>query len=72
MSNKEIIDVNGPLIGEIEVPGDKSMTHRGIILGSLASGTSRIYKPLLGEDCLRTVEIFRRLGVDITVSLIYR
>lgn len=68
LSNKEIIDVNGPLIGEIEVPGDKSMTHRGIILGSLASGTSRIYKPLLGEDCLRTVEIFRRLGVDITVS----
>lgn len=68
LSNKEIIDVNGPLIGEIEVPGDKSMTHRGIILGSLASGTSHIYKPLLGEDCLRTVEIFRHLGVEITVS----
>ncbi|MGM0794159.1 3-phosphoshikimate 1-carboxyvinyltransferase [Staphylococcus cohnii] len=67
MVNSKTIDINGPLIGEIEVPGDKSMTHRAIILRSLASGRSTIYKPLLGEDCIRTVEIFRLLGVEIEI-----
>ncbi|PHK49228.1 3-phosphoshikimate 1-carboxyvinyltransferase [Staphylococcus edaphicus] len=68
MSKTKLVEINGPLVGEIEVPGDKSMTHRAIILGSLASGKSTIYKPLLGEDCLRTVEIFKLLGVQIEVS----
>ncbi|MDG0842472.1 3-phosphoshikimate 1-carboxyvinyltransferase [Staphylococcus equorum] len=68
MTNSKTIDINGPLVGEIEIPGDKSMTHRAIMLGSLASGTSTIYKPLLGEDCLNTVEIFQQLGVEITVG----
>ena len=67
MVNSKTIDINGPLIGEIEVPGDKSMTHRAIILSSLASGRSTIYKPLLGEDCIRTVENFRLLGVEIEI-----
>ncbi len=67
MVNSKTIDINGPLIEEIEVPGDKSMTHRAIILSSLASGRSTIYKPLLGEDCIRTVEIFRLLGVEIEI-----
>lgn len=67
MVNSKTIDINGPLIGDIEVPGDKSMTHRAIILSSLASGKSTIYKPLLGEDCIRTVEIFRLLGVEIEI-----
>lgn len=62
------IDLHGPLTGEITVPGDKSMTHRAIILGSLAEGESVIYQPLLGEDCLRTAEIFRLLGVSITIE----
>ena len=47
MNNSEIIN-NGPLKGEIEVPGDKSMTHRAIMLASLAKGISTIYEPLLG------------------------
>ncbi|SUM33116.1 3-phosphoshikimate 1-carboxyvinyltransferase [Staphylococcus gallinarum] len=68
MTNNETIAINGPLTGEIEVPGDKSMTHRAIMLASLATGKSTINKPLLGEDCLRTVEIFKKLGVDISVS----
>ena len=50
MNNSEIININGPLKGEIEVPGDKSMTHRAIMLASLAKGISTIYEPLLGED----------------------
>lgn len=45
MSNEQMIDIKGPLIGEIEVPGDKSMTHRAIMLASLATGQSTIYKP---------------------------
>lgn len=65
MVSEQIIDISGPLKGEIEVPGDKSMTHRAIMLASLAEGTSNIYKPLLGEDCRRTMDIFRLLGVDI-------
>ncbi|RIL71674.1 3-phosphoshikimate 1-carboxyvinyltransferase [Staphylococcus devriesei] len=68
MTNKQIIDIHGPLLGEIEVPGDKSMTHRAIMLSSLATGTSTIYKPLLGEDCQRTIDIFKLLGVDIHIE----
>lgn len=49
MTNSEVIDINGPLKGEIEVPGDKSMTHRAIMLASLATGQTTIYKPLLGR-----------------------
>lgn len=63
-----LIDIQAPLKGEIIVPGDKSMTHRAIILSSLAKGTSTIHQPLLGEDCLRTAEIFRLLGVSIDVQ----
>ena len=40
MVNEQIIDISGPLKGEIEVPGDKSMTHRAIMLASLAEGVS--------------------------------
>ncbi|MDF0077756.1 3-phosphoshikimate 1-carboxyvinyltransferase, partial [Staphylococcus pseudintermedius] len=50
------IMINGPLIGEASVPGDKSMTHRAIMLASLAQGHSVIHHPLLGEDCLRTAK----------------
>ena len=68
MANEQIIDIHGPLKGEIEVPGDKSMTHRAIMLSSLAKGKTVIHKPLLGEDCQRTAEIFKLLGVDITIT----
>lgn len=56
------------LTGEIKVPGDKSITHRAIILGSLSEGKMKIIDPLLGEDCLSTINIFRKLGVDIRVN----
>lgn len=60
--------INGPLIGEITVPGDKSMTHRAIMLASLAQGHSVIHQPLLGEDCLRTAKIFEKLGVKMDIT----
>ncbi|HGH5535813.1 TPA: 3-phosphoshikimate 1-carboxyvinyltransferase, partial [Staphylococcus pseudintermedius] len=62
------IMINGPLIGEGSVPGDKSMTHRAIMLASLAQGHSVIHHPLLGEDCLRTAKIFEKLGVKMDIT----
>jgi len=53
------------LRGEITIPGDKSISHRSIILSSLAEGTSKIYGLLEGEDCLATTEIFRNMGIKI-------
>jgi len=54
------------LKGEITVPGDKSMSHRAIMLASLAEGRSEISGLLEGEDCLATVEVFRKMGVSIS------
>ncbi len=55
-----------PLKGEIKVPGDKSITHRAIILGSIAHGETRVTGFLAAEDCLRTIVAFQNLGVEIT------
>ena len=56
-----------PLRGEITVPGDKSISHRAVMLGSIASGNTEITGFLPGADCLSTVDCFRRLGVQIDV-----
>lgn len=53
------------LIGSIEIPGDKSISHRAVILGSLAKGTTKISHFLDAEDCLRTIDAFRSMGVNI-------
>lgn len=53
------------LRGEVAVPGDKSISHRGIMLGSLALGTTRIRNFLQGADCLSTIDCFRRMGIEI-------
>src|SRR5690625_5960632 len=53
------------LTGKLQIPGDKSISHRSIMLGSIAKGTSVIHNFLNGEDCLHTIEIFRNFGVDI-------
>ena len=49
--------------GEIRVPGDKSITHRAMMLASIASGQSRLTGVLEGEDCLATKKVFEHLGV---------
>ena len=54
------------LRGEISVPGDKSISHRSIILASLAEGKSTISGLLEGEDCLATIEVFKKMGIDIS------
>lgn len=56
----------GGLSGEITVPGDKSISHRSIMLGSLAKGTTEVNGFLQGADCLSTIECFRKMGVEIT------
>ncbi len=55
----------GPLHGEIRVPGDKSISHRAIMLAALAEGTSRVTGFLEGEDTLATARAFARMGVRI-------
>jgi 3-phosphoshikimate 1-carboxyvinyltransferase len=56
---------SGPLAGRIRVPGDKSISHRALMLGSLAVGRTRIAGLLEGEDVLRTAEAMRRMGAGI-------
>lgn len=53
------------LQGEIQVPGDKSISHRAVMFGSLAQGTTEITGFLRGADCLSTISCFRRLGIEI-------
>lgn len=54
------------LCGEITVPGDKSISHRAVMFGSIARGTTEITNFLQGADCLATIQCFRKLGIDIT------
>ena len=54
-----------PLRGTLTVSGDKSISHRAIMLGSLATGTTEIEGFLPGEDCLSTIRCFRSMGVQI-------
>ena len=56
---------SGSLKGEIQVPGDKSISHRAVMLGSLAKGTTRITGFLQGADCLSTISCFEKMGVSI-------
>ena len=56
------------LHGTVSVPGDKSISHRSIMLGAIAKGESRITGFLMGEDCLSTIACFQKLGIDISVS----
>lgn len=60
------LQFNKPSLGgTIEVPGDKSISHRSIMFGALAEGTTTIRHFLKGEDCLSTIDCFRKLGVQI-------
>ncbi|WP_226579324.1 3-phosphoshikimate 1-carboxyvinyltransferase [Halobacillus litoralis] len=65
MADIELYPTKKSLQGEMVVPGDKSISHRSVIFASLAEGTSHIRNFLTGEDCLRTVEAFRLMGVHI-------
>lgn len=53
------------LRGEIRVPGDKSISHRGIMLGSLAEGDTHLHGFLEGADCLSSIACFQKMGIEI-------
>ncbi|MFP7493796.1 3-phosphoshikimate 1-carboxyvinyltransferase [Terribacillus saccharophilus] len=65
MTDIKLQSIDKGLHGSITVPGDKSISHRSIIFGSLATGRTTVRHFLDGEDCLRTIEAFRALGVSI-------
>lgn len=54
--------------GEVSVPGDKSISHRGVMLGALADGDTVIDGFLMGADCLSTIECFRALGIKTDIE----
>ena len=54
------------LAGTVEVPGDKSISHRAALLGALAEGVTEIHGYLEAEDCLRTIAAIQALGADVT------
>jgi 3-phosphoshikimate 1-carboxyvinyltransferase len=58
---------SGPLRGTITVPGDKSITHRAIILSALAEGESTIHNYCRGADCLHTAQAFAALGIPVEI-----
>ncbi|WP_418419476.1 3-phosphoshikimate 1-carboxyvinyltransferase [Blautia sp.] len=53
------------LRGTLTVPGDKSISHRAVMFGALAKGTTRITHFLEGADCLSTISCFRKMGIEI-------
>jgi cyclohexadieny/prephenate dehydrogenase / 3-phosphoshikimate 1-carboxyvinyltransferase len=60
-----IVQPGGALVGSLRVPGDKSISHRAIMLGSLAEGVTEVSGFLEGEDALATLQAFRDMGVVI-------
>jgi 3-phosphoshikimate 1-carboxyvinyltransferase len=57
---------SGPLTGQVRAPGDKSISHRALILGAVAAGTTEIEGLLEGDDVLRTADACAQLGADVT------
>lgn len=55
------------LRGQITVPGDKSISHRAVMLGAIAEGVTEIEGFLMAGDCLSTIDCFRKLGIDIQI-----
>ncbi len=53
------------LTGEVTIPGDKSISHRAIMFGSIADGITEVTNFLEGADCLSTISCFRKMGIDI-------
>lgn len=68
LANTSFLPLKKPIQGELNIPGDKSISHRAIMLGSLAKGKTVIKNFLDGEDCLHTIDIFRKMGVSIEQS----
>jgi len=68
MSEKVLQYDKPSLQGTLTIPGDKSVSHRSVMFGAIATGKTTVEGFLLGEDCLSTIDCFRKLGVDIDVE----
>lgn len=68
MKKINVMPAGAGLSGEINVPGDKSISHRAVMFGAIAKGTTTATNFLPGNDCLSTVSCFRNLGVNIETS----
>jgi 3-phosphoshikimate 1-carboxyvinyltransferase len=60
-----VIQPGGPLLGPASIPGDKSISHRALLLGAIASGTSYVQNSLTSADCLATLRAVRALGIQV-------
>ena len=63
-----VVNLNTGLHGELSVPGDKSISHRSVILSSISKGTSHIHHFLASDDCISTINAFRKMGVRIDLA----
>ena len=61
-----VVTPSGPLAGSPTIPGDKSISHRAVLLGAIANGTTRIRDILYGEDVQRTINIVRACGAEVS------
>ncbi|WP_285394744.1 3-phosphoshikimate 1-carboxyvinyltransferase [Lysinibacillus sp. fls2-241-R2A-57] len=68
MSEKVLQYDKPSLQGTLTIPGDKSVSHRSVMFGAIATGKTTVDGFLLGEDCLSTIDCFRKLGVKIEVE----
>ena len=66
--DKTVKGVLRPLRGTVKVPGDKSISHRSVMLGALSEGTTHVTGFLNGADCLSTISCFRKMGIGIELS----
>src|SRR5690606_22935675 len=63
------LEMGHPVLkGSVQVPGDKSISHRSIMFGAIAAGKTTVEGFLMGEDCLSTISCFRKLGVEIEID----
>ena len=60
-----VVEPCAGIAGQVRVPGDKSISHRALMLGAIASGTTRVDGFLEGEDCLATLRAVASLGVNV-------
>jgi len=67
--SEKVLQYNKPTLrGTLTIPGDKSVSHRSVMFGAIATGKTTVDGFLLGEDCLSTIDCFRKLGVKIDVE----
>jgi 3-phosphoshikimate 1-carboxyvinyltransferase len=63
--NKTLTRKTTPFLGAITIPGDKSISHRAVMFGAIAKGTTEITNFLQGADCLSTIDCFCKMGICI-------